>query len=231
MKNLKADKLYVQVFNEIRSYIVKNGLGPGDKLPTEFEMCAMLGVSRNVLRESIKALELMGTIKSVPGVGSVIQEMNMDYIFQYVFYYLVSDDSQLVSEVLDIRKKLELSYMEQAFYALTPINKLELREIFEKMQSKWSNQEFYHEEDRAFHDKLYENLNNKTLKAIFEATWNVDANFMLDEKYKFLGESIHKHQIIIESIEQNNYDDFQKAMTIHFNSGKYSANAEFNFSE
>ena len=55
MKNLKSRKLYLQVYDEIKSYIEKNHLMPGDKLPSEMKMCEMLGVSRNVLREAIKS--------------------------------------------------------------------------------------------------------------------------------------------------------------------------------
>ena len=50
MKNLKSRRLYLQVYDEIKSYIEKNHLLPGDKLPSEMKMCEMLGVSRNVLR-------------------------------------------------------------------------------------------------------------------------------------------------------------------------------------
>ncbi|WP_368273339.1 winged helix-turn-helix domain-containing protein, partial [Enterocloster bolteae] len=47
MKNLKSRRLYLQVYDEIKSYIEKNHLLPGDKLPSEMKMCEMLGVSRN----------------------------------------------------------------------------------------------------------------------------------------------------------------------------------------
>ncbi len=60
MKNLKSRRLYLQVYDEIKSYIEKNHLLPGDKLPSEMKMCEMLGVSRNVLREAIKSLEITG---------------------------------------------------------------------------------------------------------------------------------------------------------------------------
>ena len=66
MKNLKSRKLYLQVYDEIKSYIEKNHLMPGDKLPSEMKMCEMLGVSRNVLREAIKSLEIKMCIRDRP---------------------------------------------------------------------------------------------------------------------------------------------------------------------
>ena len=66
----KEDKLYIQTFREIRGYIIRHGLKPGDLLPTELEMSQMLGVSRNVVREAIKSMELMGMVQACPGRGT-----------------------------------------------------------------------------------------------------------------------------------------------------------------
>lgn len=221
MKNLKSEKLYLQVYDEIRSHIIRNELKPGDKLPTEIEMCEMLGVSRNVLRESVKAMELMGMIKSCPGKGSIIQELNMDYIFQNVFHYLISDDNQLIAEVLDIRKNLELSYMDAAFDTVTKEDCVELREIFSEMKEKWSNQEHCHDLDAAFHKTIFKKLNNRTLNALFDATWRADGNFKMPEKHKNIAKSIKKHQLIVETLENHDKKAFKEAMCYHFSSGKF----------
>ena len=70
MKSIrKEEKLYIQTFREIRSYIIRNNLKPGDLLPTEQEMSQMLGVSRNVIREAIKSMELMGMVQACAGRG------------------------------------------------------------------------------------------------------------------------------------------------------------------
>jgi DNA-binding FadR family transcriptional regulator len=53
--------------------MLRNGLKAGDLLPTEQAMSEMLGVSRNVLREAIKSMELMGMVSACPGKGTVIK--------------------------------------------------------------------------------------------------------------------------------------------------------------
>ena len=78
----KEKKLYIQAFREIRSYIIRNGLKPGDLLPTELEMCEMLGVSRNVLREAIKSMELMGMVQACAGRGTEVKEFSLDFVFR-----------------------------------------------------------------------------------------------------------------------------------------------------
>lgn len=227
MKYLKSEKLFVQVFNEIKDYIVKNNLGANDKLPTEFELCEMLGVSRNIVREALKAMELMGVIKSIPGNGRIIQEFNMDFIFQYIFYFLVADDKNLIREILDIRKRLELSYMREAYHTLTDADIALLRDIVKTMKEKWEKQTFYHEEDRKFHMTIFRHLNNKTLKSLFEAAWHVDETFETKKKAKYLGRSIAKHEKIVAALEARNLEEFEKAMIEHFESGKYRFSDEF----
>ena len=117
----KAEKLYLETFREIRSYIINNGLKPGDMLPTEQAMCERWGVSRNVLREAIKSMELMGMVQACPGRGTQVKDFNLDFIFQNVLFFNMGDpeDDARVREMFGIRKMLELGYMRQAFKALS----------------------------------------------------------------------------------------------------------------
>lgn len=102
----KVEKLYLETFREIRSYIINNGLKPGDMLPTEQAMCERWGVSRNVLREAIKSMELMGMVQACPGRGTQVKDFNLDFIFQNVLFFNMGDpeDDARVREMFGIRK-------------------------------------------------------------------------------------------------------------------------------
>ena len=202
MRNLKEDKLYIQTFREIRSYIITHELKAGDSLPTEQAMCQMLGVSRNVLREAIKSMELMGMIQSCPGRGTVVKEFNQ--------------------EMLMIRKAIELSYMRQAYLALTSEDIRNIRESLEAIKAKWEQRIFFHADDKVFHMTLFRHLNNSVLNSLLEAIWSVDENFQREEKSKHLDDTIGKHEAIVDALERHDYEAFAKAMEAHFASGKYS---------
>lgn len=216
MENFKSEKLYIRVFNEIRKYIVKNNLSAGDKLPTEHEMCEMLGVSRNVVREAIKAMEIFGVLKSVPGRGILIQEFNMDFIFQHMFYYLVADREELITEILEIRKTLELGYMREAFASVTDEDIRQMRALAEAMAAKAAAGEISWAEDKAFHCLLFKNVNNRTLESIMTAAWNVEENFQLHEKKKQLTDVAQKHLDIVEALEQRDVEKFEQSMHAHW---------------
>lgn len=55
MKNLKEEKLYIQTFREIRSYIITHELKAGDSLPTEQAMCQMLASAATCFGKPSKA--------------------------------------------------------------------------------------------------------------------------------------------------------------------------------
>ena len=65
----RAPLLHVSVQESLRAYIDDNGLAPGTLLPAEGELATQLGVSRNSLREGIKALESLGVLETRRGVG------------------------------------------------------------------------------------------------------------------------------------------------------------------
>ena len=229
MNKVRDDKgkLYIQVFREIRSYIIRNGLKPGDLLPTEQAMCEMLGVSRNVLRESIKSMELMGMISACPGKGTVVQEFNLDFVFQNVMFDTVGSSTQAISEMLEIRKRIELGYMRQAYSQLTEEDVTRIRGILEGIKAKWEQHIFFHADDRAFHMALFSHLDNRTLNSLLNAIWSVDENFKKEEKVKYLDDSIVKHENIVRALENHNEEAFEAAMLAHFSSGKYSVSGNF----
>lgn len=213
-------KLYVQVFDKIRRYIVENQLTAGDKLPTELKLCSEFSVSRNVLREAVKTLELMGVVKSAPGIGIIVQEYSMDFMFQQMFYFLVSDSTTLLREILELRKALELGFARAAFDSITPADAKELMEIVDRMGAKLLRNKIFREEDMQFHLKLFGRVNNKMLGAIFYAAWDADSNFNPEEKKDYFAVYLN-HVDIAEALQQKNYSAYEKAMELHFSEAEY----------
>ena len=73
LNKIEVQSLKEQVLQEIKQYILSNGLTMGDKLPTERALTEMYGVSRSVVREALSYLEHTGVIETVQGRGTVIK--------------------------------------------------------------------------------------------------------------------------------------------------------------
>ncbi len=227
MRNLKSRKLYMQVYDEIRDYILQQRLSPGDKLPTEIEMCATLGVSRNVLREAIKALEIAGIVSSKPGVGIVIQEFNPDFLFQTLFYNLTSDSESFLEQTLAVRRILELGFLRESFDSLKEANIDQLESqvnIMDKIcrEKLGSANEFtfgpdFYQADACFHNILYQNTNNTVLCSIINAIWYCDRSHKKAIRSKYMESTVNKHRRIVSALKMHDFDAFSIAMHHHFN--------------
>jgi len=220
-KSQKGKKLYIQAFQEIRSYIIRNQLQPGDLLPTEQTLCQNLGVSRNVLREAIKSMELMGMVQARPGRGTQVQAFSLDFLFQNVLFFHVDGEDKPVREMFGIRKMLELGYMRQAFHALTDRDIAHIRECAAEIRTRWDAGQMFVEADHEFHMALFRPLGNQVLLSLMEAIWAVDSGFELEQKMPHLSSSVNKHDAIVAALENYDYRSFARAMEAHFSSGKY----------
>lgn len=57
---------------EIRNFIIDQKMEAGDFLPSELELCQLLGISRGTLREAMRLLEDEGSVLRKQGVGTII---------------------------------------------------------------------------------------------------------------------------------------------------------------
>ena len=57
------------VLEHIESDLLEGRLGPGDRLPSERDLSADLGVGRSSVREALRVLEVMGLIRTATGSG------------------------------------------------------------------------------------------------------------------------------------------------------------------
>jgi GntR family transcriptional regulator len=62
----------VRLRNALSSVVEAGAIGPGDSLPPEREMAAMLDVSRSTVRHVLKELSRQGLLITRPGAGTVV---------------------------------------------------------------------------------------------------------------------------------------------------------------
>jgi len=70
----QRESLIDRIKGDLRRMITSGGLKPGEQLPSEPELAAAMGVSRNSLREAIGLLENEGFLLRRKGVGTFITE-------------------------------------------------------------------------------------------------------------------------------------------------------------
>jgi len=73
---IRTRRAFEEICQRIREQLALGVLKPGDKLPPERDLAQQLGVSRNVLREALRSLEMAGVLRLHKGVkgGAFIQQ-------------------------------------------------------------------------------------------------------------------------------------------------------------
>ncbi len=66
--------LYWQLKARIVDDIAERGLGPGERLPGDHELCALYDVSRTVVRQALRELEFEGVIRRERGRGTFVAD-------------------------------------------------------------------------------------------------------------------------------------------------------------
>ncbi|MCX8066239.1 MAG: extracellular solute-binding protein [Anaerolineae bacterium] len=66
--------LYHQLKTLIREQIESGLWRPGDRIPTEHELCRLYGISRSPVRQALKELEYEGVLVRRPGAGTFVNE-------------------------------------------------------------------------------------------------------------------------------------------------------------
>lgn len=68
-----------QIRDAIKSEVLSGTFGPGDRLPTEHEFAAGLGVNRHTVRRAVADLVDLGLLRVEQGRGTFVQEHVLDY--------------------------------------------------------------------------------------------------------------------------------------------------------
>ncbi|HET7011693.1 MAG TPA: GntR family transcriptional regulator [Anaerolineales bacterium] len=69
-----AVPLYVQVREALESQIDSQGWSPGDRIPSEPELCRLFGVSRPVVRQALQEMAHDGLLTRRKGLGTFVAE-------------------------------------------------------------------------------------------------------------------------------------------------------------
>ena len=216
-----GEKLYMQAFREIRQYIIDQDLQPGELLPTEQQLCQKLGVSRNVLREAIKSMEVMGMIKACPGRGTELMEPNLEFLLQNVIFFSERDIARQREELAELQKTLELSFMRQAFQAIAPQDVARLRGCVDAVRAA-ENEEAAFPHHHAFRAILFGGLDNRVLRDLMNAadgvlSYRCAAGELLPAQLP----GPERLDAIVHALEDYNYQAFAQAMVAYFSSGMY----------
>ena len=106
--SIKANRASEEVVAQIKEAILSGRFVSGSKLPSERELTAEFQVSRGVIREAIRVLELSGflLVRQGFGGGAYVTELNLSHVGN-AFLDLFQTNKLTIAEVAQVRTYIE----------------------------------------------------------------------------------------------------------------------------
>src|SRR3989449_6244016 len=146
----RAPSVTDDAIDKIRERIVSGAWGAGDRLPKESELAGELGISRNSLREAVRALSQLRVLEVRQGDGTYVSSLEPDLLLESTGFisHLLLGETEL--ELYEVRRILEAAAAALAAGRMDAEEKLDLGQILDRMPAAQSVEELV-EADVAFH--------------------------------------------------------------------------------
>lgn len=207
MKELSAlDK----VLDYIKERIMQKQWKSGDRLPTEPELCAQIGVSRSCVREAIKILESSHIVEIRRGDGTYLSSpAEITFTSPLLFKILLGENS--LKELYEFREAMEMAILRLAIINATERDLQDLVQCNLNMsmyirEKKNAPEELYML-DMQFHEVLGRACHNSVMQDIYNFTFDIFAPFIRDN-YAFgqdAASALETHLAIYEAVKSRDF--------------------------
>ena len=218
----RAPRVTEEAIDKIRERIVTGAWGPGDRLPKESQLAAELGLSRNSLREAVRALSQLRVLEVRQGDGTYVSSLEPDLLLESTGFisHLLLGETEI--ELYEVRRILEAAAAALAAGRIDQQERSELAEILERMQ-RAKNVEELVEADVAFHAVIARAAGNAVLASLLASLSTRTMRVRLwhgraaDDA---LDETREEHRRIYEAIVAGDAELARAAATAHIASGE-----------
>lgn len=144
----------------------------GEALPRENDLCDLYGVSRTVIRESVKVLESKGLVRARPRIGTTVcYRDDWNILDQDVLEWMGDGIGELdfLASILEARRTIEPAAAEYAAMRATPQEIADLDHAWRRMRASDDDFEAFTDADVDFHTVLLKASHNQVFRRLSSA--------------------------------------------------------------
>jgi DNA-binding FadR family transcriptional regulator len=157
-----------EAIEKLRAMIVSGELRPGDRLPREADLATTLGLSRNSLREAVRALSLVRILDVRQGDGTYVSSLAADSLLEALNFIVEFHHDASVLELLEVRRILEPAASARAAVLITAPTIEQVAEILGRANAD-SPVEDLVKADVEFHRAIALAAGNSVLASLIES--------------------------------------------------------------
>ena len=200
------------VEHRLRDYLKEKSFKPGDPLPTEVDLAETLGVSRNVVREALSRLRMLGMVETKKKRGMILARPDILSSFERVLDPLIIGDSTL-QDLFELRLTLEMGLADLLYIRKTKKDVDELEQIAVNQKVDGGRQTFRIKNEIAFHGKIYQMTGNETLSRFQSMLLPVFGYLVSLEKVPIIGKVSHLD--LVHLLQHGSKEEFRQGMLKH----------------
>ncbi|MEU4579510.1 FadR/GntR family transcriptional regulator [Nonomuraea sp. ATR24] len=166
----------VEAQEGVKELILKRGLKAGDPLPTESELMEELRISRNSVREALKALQAVGIVDIRHGFGMFVGRMSLAGLVDELTFHsriTLQNGRNALANLIEIREILEVGLVQRLIDLGDAADLTAVADVMARMEAEALVDDISPETDRLFHDLLYRPLGNPVVSQLLGAFWDV----------------------------------------------------------
>lgn len=218
-KEIGEEKTFNGILKQIIENIQNGKLKPGAALPAERNMAETMGVSRAALREALRALELLGILKSVPGGGNYITD-DLDTWLIGPLSILFQLNNVYVRQNQQLRAALERENAILAARKCTPLDAAELWMLIARLDAA-EDEKSRGALDKELHLKIAKIADNPMIYSVLSAADRLTENIIsgtrdyIMQKNQSSAIVDEQHHKLVEAIISGDEDEAERCMSRH----------------
>ncbi|EHR60277.1 FadR/GntR family transcriptional regulator [Saccharomonospora cyanea] len=146
----------------IKQMIVDGELRPGDRLPREADLAERLGLSRNSLREAVRALSLIHVLDVRQGDGTYVTSLEPALLMDAMGFVVDFHRDDTVLQFLEVRRILEPAATAMAALSMPQSEIAELGTLLDSLGTNPTVEELV-ANDLEFHHRIAAGSGNQVL--------------------------------------------------------------------
>ncbi|MBR1396851.1 MAG: FadR family transcriptional regulator [Selenomonadaceae bacterium] len=211
LKPINDMSVVQQVIDRLTNAMINKELRPGDKLPPEMELAAMLGVGRNSVREAIKVLTSFGVLETRRPEGTFVTNGSSDRMIEPLLYGIILDQTDSLNALKELRELIDLGILKLAIQKATKqdMELLSKRLLQLKEKLKTADVEAIFEADDNFHEAISEAAHNSLSAKIATLVRKLTSEIRLRTIRNMINlgkisEMERAHQVLFDMIKDKN---------------------------
>jgi GntR family transcriptional repressor for pyruvate dehydrogenase complex len=153
----------------IRELVASGTWGPGTRLPREIDLAKQLGLSRNSLREAVRALSQARVLEVRRGDGTYVSSLDPGELLEPTLSATHLLQGRTVLELFEVRRMLEPEAAALAAQRVDAEVTAALRAELDRMIAAGDSADDLVEADAAFHDVIARAPGNGVLRALLRS--------------------------------------------------------------